>query len=98
MSHQFMIFLNLALCSALGWSAICRLNKTHKAVVARVRIAYIALMLAATGSGLQFWLWGSVPDWDAIGFATALLVMMALSVKNWRRGVPQEFITDFGQL
>lgn len=90
-----MLIVNFILCTALGYIGLCRLKLMDKEVKFSVRVSYTGLVVAATASGLQFWLWGTYPDWDAICFAVALLFFMGASVRRWSHGVPQEFRTDW---
>jgi hypothetical protein len=87
--RQFLAVLNFALCSAIGYSCVCRFAIMSAATAAASwRLRYVIVMVAATTSGLSPWLWGEWPGPGQITMAVACLYVIGLTAKGWREGVP----------
>lgn len=87
--RQALALLNFALCSAIGWSCVCRFAAMSARTVAWPwRMRYVVLMVAATCSGLSPWLWSEWPGPGQISMALACLWVIGLSAKGWRDGPP----------
>lgn len=82
-----------ALCWALLWSVFCRLVHVDKTTKPEVRAALVAAGVAALvgiGAPLYGWLADGV---TLIVFGALVLLELVLS-KNWRHGIPIQFIKD----
>jgi hypothetical protein len=80
---------NFALCTAIGWSCVCRFSSMSKATTkARFRGGYTMLMVAATVSGLSPLLWREWPGPGQIAMAFAALYVLGWGAKGWRFGPP----------
>ena len=91
-THQLLAMANLAICLAIGWACICRLNSqiSRRYLLARARYAlllararYALLLAGAVSSGLQplmFGSWSSIAD---VIFNSAVLAGLALNVARW---------------
>ena len=82
-THQLLAMANLAICLAIGWACICRLNSqiSRRYLLARAR--YALLLAGAVSSGLQplmFGSWSSIAD---VIFNSAVLAGLALNVARW---------------
>ena len=82
-THQLLAMANLAICLAIGWACICRLNSqiSRRYLLARAR--YALLLAGAVSSGLQplmFGTWSSIAD---VIFNSAVLAGLALNVARW---------------
>lgn len=76
-------FANWAICTLVGFIAVCRINAMQGPVLYRVRSEYAAYIGGATVSGFQFWL-GEWPGWGSLGMSTAMLVGLLCSAHAWR--------------
>lgn len=81
-------FLNLCLCVAFGWSAMCRLGMMTHCVKLRAAWLYVALFVASVLSGLQFFLFGTFATWGEVMTSGCVCALLAASVPTWRNGPP----------
>lgn len=95
--QTLMLALNFALCAGVVYIALCRLSAMNTHILVRVHLTYNLLIVSAAASALQYWLWGTYPDWPAIGFAAATISFLGMGARRWRNGVPKEFETDFSK-
>lgn len=79
---------NLALCQAIVFVCLCRLNLMNKKVLSRVRSEYAGYIGGAFISGLQP-MWGEWPQWGSVALAAALLLGLIFGGIGWRRGPPE---------
>jgi hypothetical protein len=82
-------FLNLCLCFAMGYSAMCRLGAMTDRVTLRAAWLYVALFAASVLSGLQFFLVGTLANWADVAAAAFVCVLLAVSLPQWRSGPPR---------
>lgn len=75
---------NFAICAAIGWACICRLNDTVSKDYRQVRMRYTLLLAGATASGCAPALFNVLPGPDAAIFAGSVLVSMVINVPRWR--------------
>lgn len=80
---------NFAVCTLIGFIAVCRLNGMDGSVLRRVRSEYAFYFTAATVSGFQPW-FGEWPGWGSLGMSTALLGGLLCSAHAWNRDHPPE--------
>lgn len=90
-------FVNLAICMAVVFISICRLNAMGPHVLMRVRAEYAGYIVGALVAGLQPW-WGEWPRWGSIGIAAALLGGLLWSARAWRNDTPPTVATDMAPL
>lgn len=88
---------NAALCAAVIFIALCRLNAMQGAVLFRVRSEYAGYMGAAVMSAMMPF-WGEWPQWGSISMAGALLLGLLCSGHAWRGDHAPEVATDHGEL
>jgi hypothetical protein len=87
--RQALALFNFALCSAIGYSCVCRFAVMSKGTVAWTwRLRYVVVMVAATCSGLSPWLWAEWPGPGQITMAVACLYVIGITAKGWRISVP----------
>lgn len=82
-THQLIAMANLAICLAIGWACICRLNSNISRRYRLARARYALLLAGAMSSGLQplmFGTWSSIAD---VIFNSAVLVGLVLNVVRW---------------
>lgn len=82
-------FINLCLCFALGWSAMCRLAMMHERVTRRTAWLYVALFVVSAVSGLQFFLLGTLATWSEVALSGIACAVLLVSVPRWRAGPPR---------
>jgi len=81
-------FVNAALCAAIAFISICRLNAMRGAtVLVRVQSEYAGYVGAAFASALQPW-WNEWPQWGSLAIATSLLLGLLFSGHAWRKDKP----------
>ena len=88
---------NAALCAAVIFISLCRLNSMQGAVLLRVRSEYAGYMGAAVLSALQPF-WGEWPQWASLGMAGAVLFGMLCSSHAWHGDRAPEVATGHGEL
>ena len=89
-THQLIAMANLAICLAIGWACICRLNSNISRRYRLARARYALLLAGAMSSGLQplmFGTWSSVAD---VIFNSAVLAGLVLNVVRWYAPKNQE--------
>ena len=82
-THQLIAMANLAICLAIGWACICRLNSNISRRYRLARARYALLLAGAMSSGLQplmFGTWSSIAD---VIFNSAVLAGLVLNVVRW---------------
>lgn len=80
--------LNFILCSAIGWSCLCRISvMSGPSTLTRYRAKYVAMLVAFTASGFS-WLVGDLPHWPQVMVALAVLLDVGSSARLWRFGPP----------
>lgn len=90
--------INLAVCTAIGWSCVCRIAVMDgRTTLLSFRLKYAFLLVAATASGFGPALLGSWPEVADVLLNTAFLYMMAGGARAWRGGVP-DYATRPGAL
>lgn len=86
--RAILVILNFALCSALGWACLCRLNVMEGKDTRTVfRLKYAVLLTAATAGGFCP-LFGEWPTWTQCGMTGAVLFQLAGGARAWANGVP----------
>lgn len=88
---------NLAICAAIAFISLCRLNAMEGPVLYRVRSEYAGYIAGALGAGFQPW-WGEWPEWGSLLIAGALLVGLIASSHAWRHDTPPETASDHAPL
>lgn len=87
--RQALALANFLLCSAIGYSCVCRFAiMSAQTVTASWRLRYVIVMVAATCSGLSPWLWGEWPGPGQIAMAVACLYVIGITARGWRDGPP----------
>lgn len=89
-THQLIAMANLAICLAIGWACICRLNSNISRRFRLARARYALLLAGAMSSGLQplmFGTWSSIAD---VIFNSAVLAGIVLNVVRWYAPEKQE--------
>ncbi|PIG09930.1 hypothetical protein [Comamonas sp. 26] len=89
-THQLIAMVNLAICLAIGWACICRLNSNISRRFRLARARYALLLAGAMSSGLQplmFGTWSSIAD---VIFNSAVLAGLVLNVVRWYAPEKQE--------
>lgn len=81
--HQLLAMLNLAICAAIGWACICRLNSSVCRLYLLARARYALLLAGAIASGLQPLLFNSWPSAGSVVLAAAVLVFLVINVVRW---------------
>lgn len=82
-AHQLLAMLNLAICMAIAWACICRLNSHVARVHKWARAKYSLLLAGAVASGFQPALWNS---WTTVGdtiFSACVLAGLLINVARW---------------
>ena len=89
-AHQILAVANLAICTAIFWSCICRLNADicKRYLLARAR--YALLLTGAFASGLQPVLWGEWPSVADVFFAACVLAGLIINVVRWHEHVRRD--------
>lgn len=82
-THQLLAVLNLALCGAISWACICRLNSDICRRYRLPRARYSVLLGVAVQSGLQPVLWRSWPGIAELLFAAGVLAYLVINVVRW---------------
>jgi hypothetical protein len=77
-------FVNLVLCFAWGWSAMCRLSLMQEGVPLRVALLYLALFVGSVFSGLQFYIFGTLAGWPDVFASVMICALLGVSVSSWR--------------
>lgn len=81
------------LCLALLWSVFCRLIHVDKTTKPEVRAVLVVAGLAAL-IGIGVPLYGWLPDGITLIVLGPLVSMELVLSKNWRYGIPVQFIKD----
>ncbi len=88
---------NLAICAAIFFISVCRLNAMEGDVLLRVRSEYAAYLAGSLVAGLQPW-WGEWPQIGSLSIAGVLLLGLLCSGHAWRIGsydfAPEIVTTD----
>lgn len=80
---------NFAICSAIGWTCICRLSQMSAGTTRRAyRAKYAVLVGAATASGFSLTLFGEWPGITDLAMSSAVLLHLALGRSAWLGGIP----------
>lgn len=82
-THQLLAVLNLALCGAISWACICRLNSEICRRYRLPRTRYSLLLASAVQSGLQPVLWRTWPGIAEVLFASCVLAYLVINVVRW---------------
>lgn len=88
---------NLAICGAIGFIALCRLNAMEGPVLYRVRSEYAGYIAGAIAAGLQPW-WNEWPQWGSLSIAGALLLGLIFSGHAWKHDTTPDVATDHAPL
>lgn len=78
---------NAALCGAIVFISVCRLNTMQGSVLLRVQSEYAGYIGGAFASALQPW-WNEWPQWGSLAIAGALLLGLLFSGHAWRKDKP----------
>lgn len=82
-------FVNFALCTAIGWSCLCRIaSMSRETTCCHYRAVYVLLVVAASASGFAPVLFREWPGPGQIVLALACLSYLAASSRRWRGGPP----------
>ncbi|MDP9991953.1 hypothetical protein J2W28_000981 [Variovorax boronicumulans] len=84
---------NLAVCGAIAFIALCRLNAMRSGVLLRVRLEYAGYVAGATAAAFQP-LWGEWPQLGSLSIALVLLLGLLCSGRAWAGDVPPDVATD----
>ncbi len=88
LEQSLLAFLNLALCAALGWTCLCRLNLMERSTtLPSFRAKYSVLITAAVASALGP-LAGIWPNLAQVLLTGAFVFVLAAGTSAWRDGVP----------
>lgn len=79
---------NLILCAAWGWSAMCRLHAMHPRVKLSVQLLYVGLFVLSVPCGLQFFFFGTLAGWPEVIASALLCLVLWRSMPHWRGGPP----------
>lgn len=79
--------INFGLCTALGWTCLCRLNLMSLSTRRSFRAKYSVLLAAATLSGYG-WLIGLWPNLGQVVLTAAFVYVLAAGSSAWRSGPP----------
>lgn len=81
--------INVAVCVAVAWVCLCRLDKMDRNTMRRVRAKY-ALLLSGTLSvaGLPV-LFNLRPTWSIVIAAVVVLGLLLIEMPRWRHGPPR---------
>lgn len=79
---------NLILCVAWGWSAMCRLSLIHKHVMVRYQVLYLGAFVSAWVCGLQFYIFGTYAGWPDVIASCVILALMLVDLRSWKDGPP----------
>jgi len=76
--------INLAICTAIGWACICRLNDSVSRHYKRARMRYTLLLAGATASGCAPMLFGPLAGIGYAIFAGSVLIGLVINVPRWK--------------
>jgi len=76
--------INFAVCSAIGWACICRLNDSISKDYKRARMRYTLLLAGATASGCAPVLFGAMAGVGHALFAGTVLIGILINVPRWK--------------
>lgn len=82
-SHQLLAVANLAICLAIAWACICRLNSDVCKYLLRPRARYTLLLAGSLASGLQPVLFGAWPGIGTVLFGASVLGGLLINVVRW---------------
>lgn len=85
-TYQFIAVANLALCTAIGWSCLCRLNSRVSRDHLLARVRYTLLLAGAFTSGFQPVLFGTWPSVSTVIFTAAVLLFLIFNAMRWGEG------------
>jgi hypothetical protein len=80
--------LNAMFSLAIVFVCICRADKITRPVLARVKLSYIVLVMAAASNGASPWLF-ELPGWPSVFFSGAVLLMLIADSFQWKNGPPE---------
>jgi len=81
---------NFCICSFIGWACVCRISKMSKrTTLARFRLVYAALFVAATASGFSLMLFHEWPGPGQIAMGASMAYMIWMSARLWTNGPPE---------
>ena len=89
-TQQILALVNLAMCLAVIWSCICRLNTDVCRTYLKARFRYAALLVGAMAHGLQPVLFNSMPGYAGTLFSFGVITHLLLGVENWRDVLPHK--------
>lgn len=87
-STLLLSFVNIILCGAIGWSAMCRLALMDRHTPLRVAFLYLGLFVGSVFSGLQWWIFGTMADWPDVVASVCILGLLLARVGAWRTDNP----------
>lgn len=90
-------FANLAVCGAIAFIALCRLNAMRHEVLLRVRAEYSVYVGGSIAAAFQP-LWGEWPQIGSLTIAGALLFGLLASSRAWAGDVAPDVATDHAPL
>lgn len=85
-TSQLLAVFNLALCTAIVWACICRLNTQLCKRLYAPRARYTLLLAGAVASGLQPVLFAGQPNWGTVIFSACVLAGLVINVARWSIG------------
>lgn len=85
--------LNAFLSAAIGAACLCRLKKMNCAVLARIKLAYLLLLMGAAANFMSPWKF-EMPGWPSVLFSASVLAILLADANQWRRGPPRESTAD----
>lgn len=86
---------NLAICVAIFFISVCRLNAMGGGALYRVRSEYAAYIAGSLVCGLQPW-WGEWPQLGTLTIAGVLLIGLLCSGHAWRHN-HQDTVPDIAK-
>lgn len=89
---------HVAVCLALAWACLCRINKMSQDTTRPgIRAAYALLLADAVAvATLPMWLPDAWGRWASISLALGYLVVMAANSSGWKEGPPEHTRTGPG--
>lgn len=86
-SEYFWAGLNAILSGAIVFVCVCRLNKTNKKVLLRVKLSYLVLLVGVAANGMAPWKF-EIPGWPSVLFAASVLYHLVSDAFQWKTGPP----------
>lgn len=89
------LFANFAICSAIGWACLCRINLMHGRETRLIfRLKYSVLLTAAGVAGFVPMLFPEAAPLALAALSGAVLFQLAGGARAWRGGVPEYAKSD----